>query len=204
MIVRLPAHSPTNMTAASYKAYAAASFWAQWVDGAADDAPTAAAVANAYSDVLAQRDAWWAARALMNGVMFHCGTRRAASRYASTGTATYVYRFDRDCVGAHCDPTPTDAHIGVSHGSELPYVFAAPTARATISGARLSDMIVTYWARFAATGDPNGRGAAPHWPRFGADERQLVLNASDVHEETQWGTHSARDASRRTLNQQTR
>jgi len=170
---------PTNISASAYESYAHGSFWAQWVGGAATDTPTVAAVGKAYSDVLRQRDAWWAARALSNGVQFHCGTRRAASRYTRTGTATYVYRFDVFAL-------PSDPHVGVSHGAELPYVFAANMTRATRAKAQLSDTIVAYWARFAATGDPNGHASAPHWPRFGADERQLVLNATDLHVETQW------------------
>ena len=38
----------------------------------------------------------------------------------------------------------------------------------------LSDTMVGYWTRFAATGDPNGDGA-PEWRRFGAAEGRIFL-----------------------------
>jgi para-nitrobenzyl esterase len=42
--------------------------------------------------------------------------------------------------------------------------------------AALSDAMIGYWARFAATGDPNG-GGAPAWPAFGPGvEPTLVLD----------------------------
>jgi para-nitrobenzyl esterase len=36
----------------------------------------------------------------------------------------------------------------------------------------LSDQIMGYWARFAATGDPNG-GGAPYWPAFIPEQHQV-------------------------------
>ncbi|MDM0109861.1 carboxylesterase family protein [Variovorax sp. J22R24] len=34
----------------------------------------------------------------------------------------------------------------------------------------MSDMMVEYWTRFAATGDPNFAGV-PIWPALGAEDR---------------------------------
>jgi carboxylesterase type B len=40
--------------------------------------------------------------------------------------------------------------------------------------------MMDYWARFAATGDPNGSGAAP-WLAYDADENILQLDNSIVN-----------------------
>ena len=70
--------------------------------------------------------------------------------------------------------------LGAAHSTELQYVFQRiplldtlpPFTRAQL---RLSDLIIGYWSRFAATGSPNG-GLRPRWPRFaGASPRLLEL-----------------------------
>src|SRR5262249_47037723 len=41
---------------------------------------------------------------------------------------------------------------------------------------RLSDQIIRYWSRFAATGTPNTgslAAPAPHWPRFTAGHQEI-------------------------------
>ena len=42
---------------------------------------------------------------------------------------------------------------------------------------QLSNLVMDYWTRFAATGDPNGPGA-PHWPRYSAHDRILQLDVT--------------------------
>jgi para-nitrobenzyl esterase len=43
---------------------------------------------------------------------------------------------------------------------------------------RLAATMTTYWARFAATGDPNGPGT-PAWPRHTADGDRIQVLAPD-------------------------
>ena len=38
----------------------------------------------------------------------------------------------------------------------------------------LSEAIMGYWTRFAATGDPNGNGAVP-WPAYAAASDELLV-----------------------------
>ena len=70
--------------------------------------------------------------------------------------------------------------MGAFHGVEIPYVFGNAdlfTVLGQIEQADydLSETIMGYWTRFAATGDPNGEGA-PEWPRYDqASDEHLEL-----------------------------
>ncbi len=93
-----------------------------------------------------------------------------------SGSGVYGYEFS--------DPNaPNDFGIsfsfplGAAHSTELQYVFqripvtdvAPPFTPAQLA---LSDQIIGYWTRFAATGNPNGPGA-PSWPAFTPPGQQL-------------------------------
>ena len=80
----------------------------------------------------------------------------------------YLYEFTR---------VPFDNPLGAFHAVEIPYVFGTlglfdrlglvqPVDR------ELSMRMMTYWTRFAATGDPNGEGEAL-WPEY--------REATDLH-----------------------
>jgi para-nitrobenzyl esterase len=101
----------------------------------------------------------------------------------AAGSGAYGYEFS--------DPSPPDifAVLGIhftfpvaaGHSTELQYVFQRfpildrlpPFTPAQL---RLSDQIIQYWSRFAATGTPNARpftAPAPHWPRFTAGHQEI-------------------------------
>ncbi len=84
-----------------------------------------------------------------------CGTLDSAKRAAAAGSPVYMYNFAREV------PIPG---LGATHGGEIAYVFDSaadpPADDQTVSGHMRG-----YWSRFAATGDPNGGGAAT-WPSF--------------------------------------
>jgi para-nitrobenzyl esterase len=75
--------------------------------------------------------------------------------------------------------------LGAAHSTELQYVFQRiPTLDTlppfTPAQLRLSDLMIGYWSRFAATGNPNG-GHRPAWPRFGGTApkiQELIPNAT--------------------------
>jgi len=97
-----------------------------------------------------------------------CPTRRDARWFAAAGLPTYLYRFTRA-------PNVMGGKAGAFHGAELVYLFPSVFASRglvyTDDDRALAQLMVGYWARFAATGDPNG-SAAPAWPRYTADADQ--------------------------------
>jgi len=66
----------------------------------------------------------------------------------------------------HPLPGPDIDKYGAFHTSEVPYVFNSlgrSDRPFTAADRKLADTISSYWANFARTGDPNGKGL-PQWP----------------------------------------
>lgn len=85
-------------------------------------------------------------------------------------TKVYLYQFTR------VPPTQEGALLGVFHGAEMPYIFGNLSASQgyTQMDMDLSKVIMGYWTRFAASGDPNG-GGQPNWPFYGPKDQNLEL-----------------------------
>lgn len=126
---------------------------AQAVYPATDDASAAAAVVTALGDT------------------FVAGARHGVRGSARTQPRTYLYHFTRatdrlEAMG-----------LGCCHACEIPYVFGnlAPAMGHGAVDEALSEQMMGYWTRFAATGDPNG-GGAPEWPAYTEEtDPHLVL-----------------------------
>jgi para-nitrobenzyl esterase len=115
--------------------------------------------------------------AVLTDAQFSCPALRADSLAWRSGV--YGYEFDDENA-------PDDFGLfgirftfplGAAHSTELQYVFGKiPFADSTppFSAAQfaLSAQMMGYWTRFAATGDPNGGGAA-YWPRFRPASQQI-------------------------------
>ena len=91
-----------------------------------------------------------------------------------TAPGVYLYEFTR---------APLQGLMGAFHAVELPYVFGTldlfgSLGIVTLVDRKLSDSLMGYWTRFAATGDPNG-GGAPFWPRY-TKTSSLHLELGDV------------------------
>ena len=120
---------------------------------------------------------------------FSCPALQADQLAQPSGV--YAYEFS--------DPDPPDDFnfttltfpLGAAHSTELQYVFQRIPLLDTVppfsaGQLALSNQMIAYWTRFAATGSPDyglsgGSAGAPYWPRFSAgqpDVQELVPGAS--------------------------
>ena len=67
----------------------------------------------------------------------------------------------------HRPPGPDHDRRGAYHGSEIAYVFDNPSPGGSWTDADrgIANIISSYWANYAATGNPNGPGL-PTWPAY--------------------------------------
>lgn len=131
-----------------------------------------------------------AASDLFNDFEFGRGNRAWALAAANAdpgadANARPVYKY----FFTHTMENPESATAGAFHGLELAFVFGTiPLGVAWFSGPfvptqaeiDLTYAIEGYWARFAATGDPNGDGAV-FWPRF-QPKQEKFLRLDDIIE----------------------
>ncbi|HLH41746.1 MAG TPA: carboxylesterase family protein [Bryobacteraceae bacterium] len=89
--------------------------------------------------------------------------RTWAELQAKRGRKAYLYYFTHVPLGADGRPSAR----GATHTAELPYMFDNPPQNGSWTDAdqKLADAMSSYWANFAATGDPNGKGL-PAWPAY--------------------------------------
>lgn len=146
--------------------------WLMYLDPEAQDADLAAwrdrAGDEAVDAVLADSDTIPAALdRLETASLMRCPGRALASAVLQAGAPVFMYRLDRVREGA-------DA-LGAYHGAELPYVFHTHDAwlPTTAEDEALGRAMNAAWARFAATGDPNG-AQGPAWPEYGASGALLI------------------------------
>jgi para-nitrobenzyl esterase len=107
--------------------------------------------------------------------------------YACTGLATYrglaaraplfAYEFADPAAPPTFDAPPPDLAGGATHGSEVAYLLDITPGQPPFTPAQqaLSEQMVRSWARFAATGDPNG-GTDPPWPAWSGDGTVRTLD----------------------------
>lgn len=117
------------------------------------------------------------------------GTDRGVARHAreqarwmdGTRSKTYVYQFTRD------SPHHQWTGLGATHTAELPYLFGnlqfaarnGDLATLELADRQLSQAMMRYWTRFAATGDPNVDGL-PVWPIFTDGTEDLLILGSGI------------------------
>jgi para-nitrobenzyl esterase len=94
-------------------------------------------------------------------------------RARTAKTNAYIYLWD------HTLPGPDAARLGAFHSSELPYMFNtlyASDRPFTDADRQIAEMMSSYWANFAAAGDPNGKGLAAWAP---AGNAHVVMELGD-------------------------
>jgi len=97
----------------------------------------------------------------------------ARERAKTARTKAYTYLWD------HALPGPDAARFGAFHSSEVPYVLNTlytSDRPFTEADRKIAEMMSSYWANFAAAGDPNGRGL-PRWDPVG--DRREVMEVGD-------------------------
>ena len=108
------------------------------------------------------------------------GVDRPARALAAAGTQAFAYRWDWRDEGRLFGLIDGSRLIGAAHGLEIPFVFGSfenwPGQEVLFSEENragresLSEAMMSYWAAFAATGDPGQgrRGDLPRWPQWRA------------------------------------
>ena len=166
----------TGVTLAQYEA---------WVN--TEFGPYGSAVLGLYTEAAARSPVEAMAR-IVGDVQFACEGRRLARLIERTGTPTFLYSYEYEIDTLSLDH--------VVHGVEGNILFrnnygppSFPVHALTPTDVALHHAMAGYWARFAATGNPNrGTGTAFSWAPFkrptgagrGADN-YLVLDA-DIRE----------------------
>ncbi|KAJ3329867.1 hypothetical protein HDU76_006979 [Blyttiomyces sp. JEL0837] len=118
---------------------------------------------------------------------FVCPGRNQSDTYALSNPSlpVYKYRFNHQPYLSKL----LAPNLGVFHLSEVPFVFGYPLVLAPLTNEHtLSRIMQSYWARFAATGDPNGgKYGTVKWPLYVPDLKlvngggvRLLINDGDT------------------------
>jgi len=113
-----------------------------------------------------------AARYLAGDAIFGEPALALAGRHARSGAPTWLYRF------GYVTESKREPGKGAAHASDVPFQFGNLPADASAADRAAAVRIMSYWTRFARTGNPNGEGLAA-WSRLDADKPALLAIGID-------------------------
>jgi para-nitrobenzyl esterase len=105
------------------------------------------------------QEAYWADVAIRTDQRMGLSARAQLRGMFSVTAKTWEYHF------TYLPDVNKDSKRGVSHATELAYVFGTVPPTSDKTTRDVSDAIMNYWTQFAKTGDPNQSGL-PAWPAF--------------------------------------
>ncbi|KAJ3899439.1 extracellular triacylglycerol lipase precursor [Lentinula edodes] len=132
------------------------------------DVPALGSPFNTGNDTFGLSSGYKRVAALLGDITFQSQRRLWIQTASNAGVKTFSYLFTQ--------PQPTNpAYLGVSHGSEIAFVYGAPP-NATASATGLSEAMIEYWVSFATSLDPNdGKGISrPTWEQY-TPQNQVVI-----------------------------
>ncbi|KAM3920103.1 fatty acyl-CoA hydrolase precursor, medium chain-like [Leptodactylus fuscus] len=117
---------------------------------------------------------------LCGDILFVNPATKLAKYHQDMGLPVYFYEYQHPpSLLAHSRPD----FVNADHGDELVSIFGGPflrdevvfSGKATHEEKVLSRTMMSYWANFARTGNPNGPDLTA-WPQYGTDEQFLEIN----------------------------
>ncbi len=109
-----------------------------------------------------------------------CTNLTLADALGKTGPAAWFYTFEDSTVPTDANPKRPGYDNAASHASELTYLFPdagrylRKSARMTAAQKKLAKEMRAYWANFAKTGNPNGKGL-PSWKPYKGNGYVMAL-----------------------------
>jgi para-nitrobenzyl esterase len=119
-------------------------------------------------------EVYWQEVAIRTDSRFGTGARAQLRGEFTVPSKAWSYHFSYLAPGAR------DPKRGVSHASELAFVFGTIPAGSTKETQDISEAMMSYWTQFAKTGDPNQAGL-PQWPAFQKGSESYLEIAAPMH-----------------------
>ncbi|KAF8734136.1 Extracellular triacylglycerol lipase precursor, partial [Rhizoctonia solani] len=114
----------------------------------------------------------WAA-AVVGDYLFTAPRRQFIRAATSRGQKVWSYMFSQPTAGS-------PPEYGISHASEISYIFGGLPPNATQGSKDVSDKMMRYWINFAIALSPQPDGSnLPAWPTYGNLKNMLQLKAND-------------------------